>query len=75
MCFKILDTVIVLLLHDRKNKIKIVSRPKNLFYIFIQLMIGNIPVVIAWLADIQACVTVCAGIDNGNPAPSEAWNW
>jgi hypothetical protein len=33
----------------------------------------KIPVVRAWLAEMQAIVTVCAGTPRGIPAPNEAW--
>lgn len=34
----------------------------------------NLPLVIAWLLDIQACVTEWAGTCAGNPQLSIAWN-
>lgn len=38
------------------------------------LWVENSPEVIAWLEEMQAMVTVWAGILSENPAPKAAWN-
>ena len=38
------------------------------------LHVADWPVVMAWLEEMQACVTVWAGVWREKPAPRAAWN-